>query len=398
LLSLRKFPEAIANLTKALAIFEEHKHTGDAAACKKDLDAANMKLSESDGLKNQIAGSIADGDAFVAESRIPQAAACFQKALDCAISCGDDGEVGRCRKLQEQYNQKLKAFKMKAHATLVKGNNFATLAGIEAGNDNFDKAHTLFTAARGCYAEVFDDEKVASMDKCLQDVEEACKVAAGIKQDKDLARASFSAGCLAMQQHDLVIAREKLEEAKFMCAEVGNGEFEARVDLKLGELEALERVSAMRSLAMTSLAAAPDVAVRASNLASSGQADSNGVIVHVDTVSGSNGFEAIATGNCVDDAREAAEYFWKLDSRSVIGSGSARLLDSLDDILPTAHVNMLGLDNQRHEVPMARNMHCESGKWVDLVVTESALAEDGDQSHVKRITPNHKHQTPTLNS
>jgi hypothetical protein len=113
------------------------------------------------------------------------------------------------------------------------------------------------------------------MDKCLQDVEDARVVAARIQQDKDLSRACFSAGCLAMQHGDLVVAREKLEESKFLCSEVEDDEFGALVDAKLGELEALERANAMRSLSSASHGAAADVSLRMSNLLASGQASSS---------------------------------------------------------------------------------------------------------------------------
>ena len=77
---------------------------------------------------------------------------------------------------------------------------------------------------------------------------------------KDNARACFSAGCRAMQQGDLVVARIKLEEARSACSEVEDDEFGALVDVKISELEALERASAMRSLSSASRDAAADVA------------------------------------------------------------------------------------------------------------------------------------------
>ena len=187
------------------------------------------------------------------QGRIPQAAPHYQKALDCAIACGDDGEVRRCRKLQEQYNQKLKAFKMKAHATLVKGNNFATLAGIEAGNDNFDKAVKLYTSARECYSEIFDDEKIAIMDQCLQDVEEARQEHMREQQERALlAQRQACEQALASADLLLASAQECAADNRYDAA-LDHGEsavsglqsvrttagYENACDAKIGTLEGL---------------------------------------------------------------------------------------------------------------------------------------------------------------
>ena len=124
-------------------------------------------------------------------------------------------------------------FSAAPHRAHVKGNNFTTLAGVEAGNDNFDKAVRLYTAARDCYSEIFDDEKVAGMDKCLQDVEDARRE--HTKEQEDRALLAQRQACeQALANADLLLASAQ------QCA--GENRYGAALDHGESALSSLQSV------------------------------------------------------------------------------------------------------------------------------------------------------------